>query len=225
MTRSLVNTAARARRGCCATSVVHGRALDRFPAPNFDRRLPSVFITGGRSFSETDVSVRDAFWDRASHEWLGKQIVSVADTFLAHAAGIGSTAKARELRRMAGGTHAQLLCSPHPLARALAAHRPGRPVSCRSLTTEMLDAPSRGATFLYRDRWQRVPDHVHWVPAGENPSYSAFMPCLGTASCGARFQRRLATASRGAAAPRDSRPLYCCDTTTRRSWRLSPPPV
>ena len=51
--RLLVNTAARARRGCCATSEVHGRALDRFPAPNFDRRLPSVIITGGRSFSET----------------------------------------------------------------------------------------------------------------------------------------------------------------------------
>ena len=124
------------------------------------------------------VSVRDTFWDRASHDWLGKQTISVADTFLAHAAGISSTAKARELRRMAGETRAQLLCSPHPLARALAAHRPGRPVSCLSLTTEMLDAPSRGATFLYRDRWQRVPDHVHWVPVGENPSCSAFMTWL-----------------------------------------------
>ena len=51
--RSLVNTAARACRGCCATSEVHGRAIDRVPAPNFDHRLPSVIITGGRSFSET----------------------------------------------------------------------------------------------------------------------------------------------------------------------------
>ncbi|EOD07312.1 hypothetical protein EMIHUDRAFT_198743 [Emiliania huxleyi CCMP1516] len=38
--RSLVNTAARARRGCCTTSGEHGRALDRVPAPNFDYRLP-----------------------------------------------------------------------------------------------------------------------------------------------------------------------------------------
>ena len=52
--RSLVNTAARARRGCCTTSGVHGRALDRFPAPNFDYRLPPVIITGGRSFLQTE---------------------------------------------------------------------------------------------------------------------------------------------------------------------------
>ena len=52
--RSLVNTAARAHRGCCTTSGVHGRALDRFPAPNFDYRLPPVIITGGRSFLQTE---------------------------------------------------------------------------------------------------------------------------------------------------------------------------
>ena len=58
------------------------------------------------------VSVHDTYWDRASHEWLGKQTIAVVDTFLAHAAGVGSATKARELRRMARGTHAQFLCSP-----------------------------------------------------------------------------------------------------------------
>ena len=53
--RSLVNTAARARRGCCTTSGEHGRALYRSPAPNFDYRLPPVIITGGRSFLQTEV--------------------------------------------------------------------------------------------------------------------------------------------------------------------------
>ena len=59
--RSLVNTAARARRECCAKSEVHGRAIDRVPAPNFDHRLPSVIITGGRSFSEMDTHTHSPF--------------------------------------------------------------------------------------------------------------------------------------------------------------------
>ena len=76
---------------------------------------------------------------------------------------------------MAKETRAQLPNSSHSLARALATHHPAGQVSCRDLTTEMLDAPSRGVTFTSRDRWSRRPDHVHWVPVGP---YSAFVPWL-----------------------------------------------
>ena len=111
------------------------------------------------------VSTYDTFWDRTSQEWLGKQTIAVVDTFLAHAA--------------------ELLCSPCPLARALASHHPDKQVSCRSLTTEVLDVPSRGVRFtsrgvssIHRACWHRVLHHIHWIPVGENAVYSALLVWL-----------------------------------------------
>ena len=131
------------------------------------------------------VSVRDAFWDRASSEWLRKQTTSVADTLLAHAAGlVYFTTKARKLRRIAKEVHAQLHGRDfsHSLVRTLAEQHPAGQISCRDITFEMLDAVSvckHGfVTFTYRDRGSGTRDHRYWVAHSEFLADSAFVAWL-----------------------------------------------
>ena len=99
--------------------------LDLGEVSRLRRRLPSRGLVTHLLFARLLYchfyaleSRRDPFWGRTSHEWLGKQIISVADTLLAHVAGFGSTTRAREHRRIAEETRAQLPCSSHLLARA-----------------------------------------------------------------------------------------------------------